>query len=326
MSASFEVNLFIPSSTLESGGCRTSGLKRLVPNEFLLRVTPDMHFLLGERARYRGFLMQTDVVARLRSAGCVFAEDEAEILLSSARTRDELDAMVERRAGGEPLEQVVGWAEFCGLRVFVDPGVFVPRRRSEFLVSVAVGLVRSRDRSASTVIVDLCCGTGALGLAVAVELGQDAEPGGAELHAADLDPAAVACARRNVEPAGGRVYQGDLFRALPPRLHGQVDVLICNAPYVPTTEIAFMPAEAREHEAVMALDGGTDGLAVLRRVAADTHTWLAPGGVLLVETSERQAASMAAAMSAAGLAAAVHEDDDWDATVVTGVKSPYELR
>ena len=169
--ATFEVNLFIPSSTLESGGCRTSGLKRLVPNEFLLRVTPDMHFLLGERARYRGFLMQTDVVARLRSAGCVFAEDEAEILLSSARTRDELDAMVERRTGGEPLEQVVGWAEFCGLRVFVDAGVFVPRRRSEFLVSVAVGLVRSRDRSASTVIVDLCCGTGALGLAVAVELG-----------------------------------------------------------------------------------------------------------------------------------------------------------
>jgi release factor glutamine methyltransferase len=278
-----------------------------------------MRFVLGDAARYRGILMETDVVARLRSAGCVFAEDEAKILLSSARTREELDAMVERRTSGEPLEQVVGWAECCGLRVFVDPGVFVPRRRSEFLVAVAVGLVRSAGRSARRVIVDLCCGTGALGLAVAAELGRGDEPGGTELHAADLDPAAVACARRNVEPAGGRVYQGDLYHALPPGLRGRVDVLICNAPYVPTTEIAFMPAEARDHEAVLALDGGTDGLAILRRVAAEAHAWLAPGGVLLVETSERQAASMTAVMSAAGLAGEVHEeDDDWGATVITG--------
>src|ERR1700759_5665037 len=115
------------------------------------------------------------VVARLRAAGCVFAEDEARLPAGAAGSPAELDALVERRASGLPLELVVGWAEFCGLRIFVDPGVFVPRRRSEFLVSVAVGLVRSRDRSASTVIVDLCCGTGALGLAVAVELGRDAE-------------------------------------------------------------------------------------------------------------------------------------------------------
>jgi release factor glutamine methyltransferase len=260
--------------------------------------------------------METDqaVIARLRAAGCVFAEEEAAILASSAWTAAELDAMVARRADGEPLEQVVGWAEFSGLRVFVDPDVFVPRRRSEFLVSVAVGFAQKHGASGPPVIVDLCCGTGALGLAVA------AGAGFSELHAADLDPAAVACARRNVEPAGGHVYASDLFAALPDSLRGRIGVLICNAPYVPTAEIVFMPTEAREHEALMALDGGTDGLAILKRVAADAGAWLAPGGVLLVETSERQAPSMAAAMTADGLAALVHEDYDSGATVVTGAK------
>lgn len=253
------------------------------------------------------------VVARLRAAGCVFAEEEASILLSSARTPEDLDAMVSRRVGGEPLEYVVGWAEFCGLRVFVDSGVFVPRLRSEFLVSVALDLVRSRGGAALPVIADLCCGTGALGLAVG------AKAGFSELHAADLDPSAVACARRNVEPAGGRVYRGDLFAALPDSLRGRINVLICNAPYVPSAQIAFMPAEAREHEALLALDGGADGLAILRRVAADADLWLAPGGVLLVETSSRQASSMAAAMSAAGLVPQVHEDDESGATVATGI-------
>lgn len=280
------------------------------------------------------------VTARLRAAGCVFAEDEAAVLIEAARTPAELDALVERRADGEPLEQVVGWAEFCGLRVLVDLGVFVPRRRSEFLVSVAAGLIRSGGAAGLPVIVDLCCGTGALGLAVAASPARRAGRGRAEarhagpgdanpvlerqateLHAADLDPAAVACARRNVEPAGGRVHQGDLFAALPGSLRGRIDVLICNAPYVPTAEIAFMPAEAREHEARMALDGGADGLAVLRRVAAQAAPWLAPGGGLLVETSERQAQAMTAAMSAAGLAPGVHADDDSGATVVTGVRA-----
>jgi release factor glutamine methyltransferase len=269
------------------------------------------------------------MIARLRAAGCVFAEEEAAVLTASADTPAQLDVMVARRVGGEPLEQVVGWAEFAGLRVLVDLGVFVPRRRSEYLVEVAVRLAGRRGDAVPRVIVDLCCGTGALGLAVAAELAAgdadgrasaDVRLSGVELHAADLDPAAVACARRNVEPAGGHVYAGDLFSALPDSLRGRIGVLICNAPYVPTSEIAFMPGEARDHEALMALDGGADGLAVLRRVAADAPAWLAPGGVLLVETSERQAASMAAAMDAAGLAARVHTDDEWGATVITGAR------
>ncbi|TVZ06176.1 putative protein N(5)-glutamine methyltransferase [Trebonia kvetii] len=269
------------------------------------------------------------VIARLRAAGCVFAEEEAALLFATAATPAELEALVERRAAGEPLEQVVGWAEFCGLRVFVDPGVFVPRRRSEFLVSVAVGLVRARGELARPAIVDLCCGTGALGLAVASGLTGPAGLAGSglagfggrvELHASDLDPAAVACARRNVEPLGGVVYQGDLFTVLPGSLRGLIDVLICNAPYVPTSQIAFMPAEARDHEALLALDGGTDGLAVLRRAAAGAPDWLAPGGVLLVETSEQQAPVMAAEMDGAGLDARIHDDDEYGATVVTGTR------
>jgi release factor glutamine methyltransferase len=270
------------------------------------------------------------VVARLRAAGCVFAEDEAAVLLAAARSPAELDALVRRRAAGEPLEQVVGWAEFAGQRILVDPGVFVPRRRSEFLVAVAVGFARSRlgGDGAALVIVDLCCGTGALGLAVAAGLTGPGGAGGAgtasdgpgqiELHAADLDPAAVACARRNVEPVGGRVYVGDLFGALPDDLRGRVDVLICNAPYVPTGDVAFLPAEARDHEPLVALDGGLDGLAVLRRAASGAPSWLAPGGVLLVETSDRQEADMAGAIAAAGLRPVIHADEDTAATVVTG--------
>jgi release factor glutamine methyltransferase len=237
--------------------------------------------------------------------------------------------MVGRRASGLPLEQVVGWAEFHGLRIAVDPGVFVPRRRSEFLVDTAIALLPAPPQR--RVVVDLCCGTGALGLATAAALPGTELPGtelpgtelpGTELHAADLDPAAVACARRNVEPAGGRVYQGDLFAPLPDSLRGRIGIVICNAPYVPTDEIAFMPPEAREHEARVALDGGADGLAILRRVSAETPAWLAPGGFLIVETSERQAPSMVAAMTGAGLAAQVHSDDETGANVVTGTRAP----
>lgn len=250
----------------------------------------------------------TTVAARLRAAGCVFAEEEAALITAAAGTPGELEAMVRRRAAGLPLEQVVGWAEFCGLRIDVDPGVFVPRRRSEFLVAVAVAL----SARPSPVIVDLCCGTGALGVAVAAGLG------GGELHAADADPAAVACARRNVEHAGGHVYQGDLFAPLPERLRGRVTTLLCNAPYVPTGEIGLLPAEAREHEHRVALDGGDDGLAVLRRVASGSPGWLAPGGHLLVETSEQQAEVMAGVMAGAGLEPGVHGYEDYGSAVVTG--------
>jgi release factor glutamine methyltransferase len=252
------------------------------------------------------------IVGKLRAAGCVFAEDEARLLEETASTPEELDAMVGKRVSGLPLEQVVGWAEFRGLRIAVEPGVFVPRPRSEFLVRTAIALTTA----AEPVIVDLCCGTGALGLAAAA-----AFPA-ARLHAADIDAAAVRCARRNVLPAGGRVYQGDLFAPLPAKLRKTVAVLICNAPYVPTDEVSFLPPEARDHEPRAALDGGPDGLAVLRRVAVQAPRWLAPHGQLLVETSERQAPLMADAMAHAGLSPHLHSDSELGASVVTGTRRP----
>ncbi|WP_367129795.1 MULTISPECIES: putative protein N(5)-glutamine methyltransferase [Streptomyces] len=250
------------------------------------------------------------VVSALRAAGCVFAEDEARLILSAARTAGEAEGMVARRAAGLPLEHVVGWAEFCGLRIAVDAGVFVPRRRTEFLVGQAAALALALP-SPRAVVVDLCCGSGAVGAALAAVLGD------AELHAADIDPAAVRCARRNIG-ADGAVYEGDLYEPLPRELRGRIDILVANAPYVPTEAIALLPGEARDHEARVALDGGSDGLDVQRRVAAAAADWLAPGGHLLVETSERQAARTVGTFLAAGLSAQVVECEELDATVVVG--------
>jgi release factor glutamine methyltransferase len=241
------------------------------------------------------------VAERLRAAGCVYADDEAR-LLAEAASGDALDALVERRVAGEPLEHLLGWAAFAGLRVAVAPGVFVPRRRTELLVRETVAL-------APRVVVDLCCGCGAVAAAVAAALP------GAEVHAADVDPAAVACARRNVP---GEVHLGDLYAALPDALRGRVDVLVANAPYVPTAEIPLMPPEARDHEPLVALDGGGDGLDPHRRIAAGATEWLAPGGHLLVECAERQVPALAAAFAAAGLAPRAVRDEELDATAVVG--------
>ena len=252
------------------------------------------------------------VAARLRSAGCVFAEDEARLLIEAAQTPAELAAMERQRMAGQPLEHVLGWAEFCGLRIAVDPGVFVPRRRTEFLIGEAASLLGPVPRP---VIVDLCCGSGALGVALAAAAGRRVE-----LHAADVDPAAVRCARRNVGPAGGQVYQGDLDGPLPAGLRGRVDVLLANVPYVPTGDVALLPAEAREHEARVALDGGADGLDVLRRVAAVAPAWLAPGGHLLTEVSDRQVAAATAAVAAAGLVPRLASSADLGATVLIAAR------
>jgi release factor glutamine methyltransferase len=241
--------------------------------------------------------------------------------------------MVDRRAAGQPLEHVIGWAGFCGLRIAVDPGVFIPRRRTEFLVRQATALARrAADPAAAcdasparagdagaarprpVVILDLCCGSGAVGAALAAAVDR------AELHAADVDPAAVRCARRNVATAGGRVYQGDLYAPLPARLRGRIDILAANVPYVPTGEVGLLPPEARVHEPRVALDGGADGLEVLRRVTAAAPQWLAPGGHLLFETSDHQAPQAAETVARRGLVPRVARSSALNTTVVIGTR------
>lgn len=244
-------------------------------------------------------------VARLRAAGCVFAEDEAALLAHAARSRDELDAMVARRADGVPVEQIVGWAEFCGLRVVVEPGVFVPRRRTEQLAKTAAA-----HASSGSVVVDLCCGSGAVGLAVATMAP------GVQLHAVDIDPAAVRCARRNLAAVAGHVYEGDLFRPLSVGLIGAVDVLTVNAPYVPTDQVPLLPPEARVHEPAVALDGGGDGLDVHRRVAGSVAMWLTPGGKLFAECNDRQGATLREIYAAAGESVEVIADDESKTAIV----------
>ena len=260
-------------------------------------------------------LTPTAIVSRLRAAGCVFAEDEARLLVAAAPDATALAAMVRQRVEGLPLEQIVGWAEFCGLRIAVAPGVFVPRRRTEFLARQAIDLGRNILDSGETeelVVLDLCCGSGALGAVLATELEQ------VQLQAADIEPAAVECARRNLARFGGTVYQGDLFDPLPRKLRGSVHIITANVPYVPSNEIALLPAEAREHEPLRALDGGTDGLGILRRVAQEAPVWLAPGGQLLVETSERQAALANRIFTEAGLLATTAGCAELGSTVLIG--------
>ncbi|WP_028265586.1 putative protein N(5)-glutamine methyltransferase [Arthrobacter sp. MA-N2] len=247
------------------------------------------------------------VTSRLRSAGCVFAEDEAKLLIAAAQAPEELERMLDQRVAGLPLEHVLGWAEFSGRHIAVDAGVFVPRHRTEHLVQEA-----ARCAWPGAVVVDLCCGSGAVGTALAAAVR------GIELHAADVDPVAVRCARRNVGPVGGQVHEGDLFSALPDTLRGRVDVLVANAPYVPTDSIGMMPPEARLHEPLVALDGGADGLDVQRRIAEEAPLWLACGGQLLIETSVRQAMTTAALFELAGLSAHVVHSEEFDATVVLG--------
>lgn len=255
-----------------------------------------------------------ELVAELRRAGCVFAEDEAAVLRAAA-DGDRLAALVARRVAGEPLEHVVGRVELGGVEFAVGPGVFVPRQRSLLLVDLAVGMVPPGG-----VLVDACCGCGAIGALVAHRVEQ-AQGATAELHACDVDPVALGFARQNVAPFAGEVHEGDLLAALPARLRGRVDVVVANAPYVPSEQVDLMPREARDHEPRHALDGGRDGLDLHRRLADQVGGWLAPGGHVLVETSERQAAESAEVFAARGLEVRVERSDELDATVVVGIRA-----
>jgi release factor glutamine methyltransferase len=251
-----------------------------------------------------------DLVAALRAAGCVFAEDEARLLREQARTPEELAELLRRRVSGEPLEHVLGWAEFEGLRIPVGPGVFVPRRRTALLVDEAVVIL---ENVPGAVVVDVCCGSGAVAAALAARL---PEPG-VELHAADVDPVAVRAARVTLHGVA-EVHEGDLLDALPDRLRAGIDLIVASPPYVPSEAVRLMPPEARDHEPRIALDGGADGLDVVRRLATAAPGWLRPRGSLLLDLGETQAPVAAAILDAADFGVRIVSDDDLGATVLVG--------
>jgi release factor glutamine methyltransferase len=251
--------------------------------------------------------LRAEVVQRLRAAGCVYAEDEADIILQTSTDPVRLAELVSRRADGAPLEQVVGWAEFAGLRLIVHPGVFVPRRRTEALVRRAVAVT-----PVGGIVLDLCCGCGAIGAAIAMSVPS------VRLWASDVDPAAVANARQNLSSVDAVVSVGDMDGAVPTQLRGRVDVVVANVPYVPSERVDYLPVEAREHEPRFALDGGADGLDVLRRLAPRAASWLRVGGSLLTECATEQASAAASVLHDAGLEPLVHNDFELDVAVVAG--------
>jgi release factor glutamine methyltransferase len=209
--------------------------------------------------------MYETVVERLRAAGSVFAEDEAALL-------GEDEALIARRIAGERMEHVLGWTDFCGLRLDVDLGVFIPRPQTEEVAARAAALHPA-------IALDLFTGCGAIAAVVARR-----NPG-ARVVAADIDATAVACAARNGARHGFEVVQSDIDAAIPRELEGRVDVLTANVPYVPTAELPFVPHDG---EPVAALDGGADGDDWVQRVIAIAPRWLSPGGTVLFEGPEGQ--------------------------------------
>lgn len=248
----------------------------------------------------------TATAATLRAAGCVYAEEEARLLLAAP---GDLAPLLARRVAGEPLEWVLEWADFAdeagdGVRVVVRPGVFVPRGRTIELALAAAELLPDRGTA-----IDLCCGSGAIAAFL-----HSRRPG-ARLYATDIDPVAVACARENLPFAD--VAEGDLLDPVPDDLRGEVDVIVANTPYVPTAQVALLPAEARDHEPGHTLDGGPDGLRLLRRIAIESGDWLRPGGTLLIEINASQYDAAREAFEQAGLTTSARIDPD-GTTVILG--------
>lgn len=239
-----------------------------------------------------------DLVSRLRTAGCVFAEDEAAVLRRAARDAATLDVLVRRRAAGEPMEHLVGEVEFGGLRLSVGPGVYVPRQRTLLLAALAARAARH-----APVVLETCAG-----VAPVVAFVARAVPG-AELHAADIHPASLAHAARNL-PAGAGIHCGDLLDAAPRRLIGRVGVLVAVPPYVPRGRAHELPREAREHEPVVALYGGLDGLDHVRALVNTARGWLDQDGVVLIELARDQWRTAATYATRAGWRTARHEHPD----------------
>jgi release factor glutamine methyltransferase len=237
------------------------------------------------------------VLNALAEGGCVAPDAEARALLrASSEGAGPIDELVGRRLRGEPLAWIIGWVSFCGIRVVVDPGVYVPRPHTQGLARRAVSLL-----PAGGIAVDMCTGSGAVAAVVA-----SAHPH-ATVVATDIDPVAVVCARNN----GVRALVGSLDKPLSPSLRGRVDIMTAVVPYVPTEELHLLPRDVVANEPRRAIDGGRRGTTLLVRAAEAAARWLRPGGSVLLELGGDQAGEVATALADAGLSEIlVHRDDD----------------
>ena len=260
-------------------------------------------------------ILLSGATAALRSAGIATARQDAELLTArvlgttrlglsleprltvDAARGNALRALVARRARQEPLQYLLGEAEFAGLPLGVGPGVFVPRPETEALVERALAALADGSRgpsaggpsAGSPVALDLCTGSGAVACALA------ARRGDLLVWAVEREPTAAAWARANVARLGldarVTVLEGDLFAPLRGRgLAGRCDVVAANPPYLAESVLATLPADVRDWEPRVALDGGPDGTAVVGRLLEEAPDWLRPGGTLVVEIGEDQGA------------------------------------
>lgn len=224
-----------------------------------------------------------EVTERLRVMGCVAAEEEACELVDSALNPQELGDFLNRRSEGEPLAWITGRIQFCGHWLHVAPGVYVPRYESEQLARrAAAALALTGGRA-----VDLCTGTGAVASVLIRGVPE------ATVIGVELDRRAAACARRNGVP----VIVADLGE---PVRSGVCDVVTAIAPYVPTDQLGFLPADVQRYEPRLALDGGEEGLDLLRRVVSAAARLLQRHGYLFIELGGDQDQRLAATLSRAG--------------------------
>lgn len=206
----------------------------------------------------------------------------------------EYEALVARRARREPLQHITGSAPFYRLELSVGPGVFVPRPETELLVEEALKVLNARTKSANGTesasgqlrIVDLCTGSGAIAAAIKSELPN------AQVFAVELSEDAIPYTRKNLEPLGVHLVQGDALTALP-ELAGTFDAVLSNPPYIPPANVPADP-EAALHDPDMALyGGGEDGMQMPSAIAARAFELLTPGGLFIMEHDETQEEAVA---------------------------------
>lgn len=235
------------------------------------------------------------VAARLGAAGCIAPEDEAGALLAAGPDDPTLERWLLRREQGEPLAWIVGSTELGGHRIGMTAGVYVPRPQSEELARRAAGALPDGGR-----LLDLGTGSGAVAALVGARVPS------ASVVGLDLDPQAVRCARSN----GVTAAIADLA-AVPVR-PGSIDVVVAVAPYVPTGSLHLLPADVQRHEPRRALDGGADGLDLVRAVVRTAAQALRPSGHLLLELGGDQDIVLATDLLAAGFTRPTTWTDEHD--------------